>query len=226
MRKRTNVRRLPVVTEEPASMAITPMNVIVETDSWASIVKILSIIALSKTRVRTGANVGAFPKRPRPCVFVPTNLPVKSVKTTSMNALSPVPIPVNMGLVSIPMEATIVNVRPAGPARIARKTPTFVNCKTLVSMLAHVCPRWMADMAANVFQDTRAIYARSILTSALVIPVSMVAIARMASMGTRVVARQLSMAQLVNVRKDSQVITAQKKSTNVTLNLVRTTPLV
>lgn len=84
----------------------------------------------------------------------------------------------------------------------------------------------MADMAANVFQDTRAIYARSILTSALVIPVSMVAIARMASMGTRVVARQLSMAQLVNVRKDSQVITAQKKSTNVTLNLVRTTPLV
>lgn len=84
----------------------------------------------------------------------------------------------------------------------------------------------MADMAANVFQDTRAIYARSILTSALVIPVSMVAIARMASMGTRVVARQLSMAQLVNVRKDSQVIIAQKKSTNVTLNLVRTTPLV
>ena len=84
----------------------------------------------------------------------------------------------------------------------------------------------MADMAANVFQDTRAIYARSILTSALVIPVSMVAIARMASMGTRVVARQPSMAQLVNVRKDSQVITAQKKSTNVTLNLVRTTPLV
>lgn len=51
VRKRTNVRRLPVVTEEPASMAITPMNVIVETDSWASIVKILSIIALSKTRV-------------------------------------------------------------------------------------------------------------------------------------------------------------------------------
>lgn len=84
----------------------------------------------------------------------------------------------------------------------------------------------MADMAANVFQDTRAIYARSILTSAQVIPVSMVAIARMASMGTRVVARQLSMAQLVNVRKDSQVIIAQKKSTNVTLNLVRTTPLV
>ena len=84
----------------------------------------------------------------------------------------------------------------------------------------------MADMAANVFQDTRAIYARSILTSALVIPVSMVAIARMASMGTRVVARQLSMAQLVNVRKDSQVITAQKKSTNVTLNLVRTMPVV
>ena len=84
----------------------------------------------------------------------------------------------------------------------------------------------MADMAANVFQDTRAIYARSILTSALVILVSMAAIARMASMGTRVVARQLSMALLVNVRKDSQVIIAQKKSTNVTLNLVRTTPLV
>ena len=57
MRKRTNVRRLPVVTEEPALMAITPMSVIVETDSWASIVKIPSIIVRIKTLVRTGVNV-------------------------------------------------------------------------------------------------------------------------------------------------------------------------
>ena len=147
-------------------------------------------------------------------------------KTTWMNAIVQQAIPVHMDLALIPMEATIANVSPAGPVRIAKKTPTFVNRKTLALMVEHVCPRWLVGTSAVAFQDTLAICARSMLTSALAIPVSMVAIVRMGSMDTHAVVHQHSLVQLVDVREDSQVIIAPKKSTNVTLNLVRTMPVV